>query len=306
LILETNGLTKWYGRQLGCEDICLSVAEGQVFGFLGPNGAGKSTVVKALVGLIFPTSGSARILGKPLGDVDARRRVGFLPENFRYPDWLTGRELLRYYAALYRIDGRQRERRVDAALETVGLLGREGDRIKSYSKGMQQRIGLACALLPDPALVFLDEPSSALDPMGRREVRELILALKQQGRTVFLNSHLLSEVEQICDRVAIIKRGRVVAQGDYRELAAGGLELEIELGGLSEHLVSELISRGYQYRLVQLAQKPYQHRLRLEISRRDQAPEIARMLVEQGADLYSLSISQPSLEDVFVQIMEES
>ncbi|NPV92919.1 MAG: ABC transporter ATP-binding protein [Firmicutes bacterium] len=306
MILETNGLTKWYGRQLGCEDICLSVEEGQVFGFLGPNGAGKSTVVKMLVGLIFPTSGSALILGRPLGNVDARRRVGFLPENFRYPEWLTGRELLRYHASLYRIESRRRERRVAEVIEMVGLKGREGDRIKSYSKGMQQRVGLASALLSDPDLVFLDEPSSALDPIGRREVRELILSLKRQGKTVFLNSHLLSEVEQICDQVAIIKRGRVAAQGDYRELSSGGMELEIELGGLSEHLLSELRARGCQYRLIQLAQKPYQHRLQMSVSRRDQAPEIARLLVEQGADLYSLALRQPSLEEIFVRIMEEN
>lgn len=303
MILETDNLTKWYGSQLGCQDICLSVPEGQVFGFLGPNGAGKSTVIKLLVGLIFPTYGSARILGKPPGDTAARRRMGFLPENFRYPEWLTGRELLDYYSAFYQVEPRRRRQRFAELLELVGLSGREKDRIKSYSKGMQQRLGLACALLANPDIIFLDEPSSALDPLGRREVREIIRELRRQGKTVFLNSHLLGEVEAICDRVAIIKKGRVVAQGSFAELAPGSMELEIEVKELLPSRLARLEAMGYPCRLTPNGPgRPDT----LTVSLKDcgDVPEIARMLVEQGVRLYSLNLKQPPLEEIYVHYME--
>lgn len=218
MIVETSNLTKMYGKKIGCSEICLSVGEGQIFGFLGPNGAGKSTLVKILVGLLFPTSGTAKILGRPLGDLEARRKTGFLPENFRYQDWLTGEELLSFHASLYGLSAQDKKSRIPAVLEQVGLSGKERQRVGTYSKGMQQRIGLACALLPDPELVFLDEPTSALDPLGRREVRQIILDLRRRGKTVFLNSHLLSEVEMICDQVAIIHKGRIISTGVLEEM----------------------------------------------------------------------------------------
>jgi len=208
MVIETFNLTKLYGNKFGCQDICLSVSEGQVFGFLGPNGAGKSTLVKMLMGLITPTSGEARLLGKPLGDLEARKRIGFLPENFRYQEWLTGYELLSFHADLYKLPPGVKAARIKEVLAMVGLTGREGHRIRTYSRGMQQRIGLASALLPDPDLLFLDEPTSALDPLGRKEVRGIIRRLKSLGKTVFLNSHLLSEVEMICDRVRMLSTAR--------------------------------------------------------------------------------------------------
>lgn len=296
LAIETENLTKKYGEKIGCADICLSVPRGQVFGFLGPNGAGKSTLVKMLVGLIFPTSGRARLLGRPLGDREARRRVGFLPELFRYPDWLTGREVLDFYCGLYRL-GEAGRRRIPALLGLVGLSGCAGQRVKAYSKGMQQRLGLACALLPDPELIFLDEPTSALDPLGRREVREIILRLKDEGRTVFLNSHLLGEVERVCDRVGVIRQGRLVADGVLEEMLAAKLKVELEAAGWTPELEAALarLGSGFSRR---------GRRAGLVLGDREDIARVAEVVVAHGARLYSLVPGQRSLEDLFVDLME--
>ena len=187
----------------GCKNITLQVPRGSVFGFLGQNGAGKSTFVRAMLGLLHPTSGKAVMLGHPIGSVEARKKVGYLPELFRYPDWLTGTQLLEHHAQLCGLSRSERKTIIRDVVEQVGMAGREKERIRGFSKGMQQRIGLACALLSDPELIFLDEPTSALDPIGRKEVRELIARLRDQGKTIFLNSHLLSEMESICDHVCV-------------------------------------------------------------------------------------------------------
>ena len=224
--IEISNLRKEYGRKVALEDLSLSVQPGEVFGFLGPNGAGKTTTIKVLLGLVRPTSGHARIFGVPSSDPEARRHVGYLPENFRFQDWLTGIELLELHADLADMPRADRERRIPEALHLVGLGDRGGDRIRGYSKGMLQRIGLAQAIIHNPRLVLLDEPTSALDPIGRREVRDLIRTLSARGMTVFLNSHLLSEVEMVCDRVAIIDRGRVVRSGRLDDLVTPGRSLE--------------------------------------------------------------------------------
>src|SRR5579884_520509 len=215
-VIEVHRLAKWYGRVLALADLTLCVRRGQVFGFLGPNGAGKTTSVKLLVGLVHASGGDGCVLGYRLGDRRARTRLGYLPELFRYPDWLSAREVLDFHA---RICGRSvRTREIDEALELVGLERRATDRVAAFSKGMQQRLGLAVALLGNPDLMILDEPTSALDPAGRLEVRELLHRLRANGTTVFLNSHLLTEVEQVCDRIAIVTKGRVVAQGTIGEI----------------------------------------------------------------------------------------
>jgi ABC-2 type transport system ATP-binding protein len=224
--VEIVNLRKTYGRKVALEDLSLSIQPGEVFGFLGPNGAGKTTTVKVLLGLVRPTSGQARIFGIPATHPDARREVGYLPENFRFQDWLTGQELLELHADLADMSSDERKRRIPEVLRLVGLADRGNDRIKSYSKGMLQRIGLAQAILHDPRLVLLDEPTSALDPIGRREVRDLIRGLANRGMTVFLNSHLLSEVEMVCDRVAIIDRGRVVRSGRLSDMVSANQSLE--------------------------------------------------------------------------------
>jgi ABC-2 type transport system ATP-binding protein len=216
--IETTELSKRYGATTALAGLTMRVERGEVFGFLGPNGAGKTTAVTLLLGLARPTGGSGNLLGAPLGDRSARRRVGYLPELFRYQPWMRAREVLRLHCELAGIEPSRRPAEIDGALEAVGLSDRADDVVGRYSKGMQQRLGLGVALLGRPELVFLDEPTSALDPVGRVDVRSIITAAQQRGTAVFLNSHLLTEVERVCDRVAIIDRGRVVAQGPIDEL----------------------------------------------------------------------------------------
>lgn len=293
MVIETHDLTKLYGEKVGCEKICLSVGEGQIFGFLGPNGAGKSTFVKMLVGLIKPTSGTAKLLGAPLGDVAARRRLGFLPENFRYQDWLSGRELLYYHAALAFIPRHERASRIDEVLRMVKLSAAADGKIKTYSKGMQQRVGIAAALISDPDLLFLDEPTSALDPIGRLEVREIITSLRDRGKAVFLNSHLLSELEMICDSVAIIKGGRVVEEGTLTELLKGRVEVEVtasQLNGSMERVVEGLgrvlVTQGAG--------------VLVELDSEDMIPVLAARIIESGGKLYNLSRKKRTLEELFL------
>jgi ABC-2 type transport system ATP-binding protein len=217
MIIDTEGLAKRYGRTTALTDLTMAVEAGEVFGFLGPNGAGKTTAVKLLLGLARPTGGRGTVLDAPLGDRRARARIGYLPELFRYQPWLRAREVLELHARL--AGGLDRSRAaIDAALDEVGLLDRAGDAVGAFSKGMQQRLGLGVALLGSPALVILDEPTSALDPVGRADVRAIIRRARDAGTTVFLNSHLLTEVERVCDRVAIVDHGRVLASGRLDDL----------------------------------------------------------------------------------------
>jgi ABC-2 type transport system ATP-binding protein len=226
--IETTELSKQYGSTTALAGLTMRVERGEVFGFLGPNGAGKTTAVKLLLGLARPTGGSGQLLGSPLGDRSARRRVGYLPELFRYQPWMRARDVLRLHCQLAGLDrGRWRDE-IESALEVVGLHDRAADLVGRFSKGMQQRLGLGVALLGRPELVFLDEPTSALDPVGRVDVRSIITTARDHGTTVFLNSHLLTEVERVCDRVAIVDRGRIVAQGRIDELLGeSGVRLRV-------------------------------------------------------------------------------
>jgi ABC-2 type transport system ATP-binding protein len=224
--IETHGLRKQFGAKVAVADLSLTIGRGEVFGFLGPNGAGKTTSIKMLLGLVRPDAGTATVLGAPLNDTAARARIGFLPEHFRFHEVLTGRELLRFHGRLYGMRGVALEARIDELLYRMDLQD-AGDRsIAGYSKGMLQRTGLAQALLNQPDLVFLDEPTSGLDPLGRRLVRDLIRELRSLGTTVFLNSHLLGEVEATCDRVAFVRDGAVVAALTMDEVRARGQSLE--------------------------------------------------------------------------------
>ena len=218
LAVETRSLRKAYGATVALEALDIRVGAGEVFGFLGPNGAGKTTAVKLLLGLTRPSGGDGMVLGRPLGDREARRRIGYLPELFRYQAWLTAREVLDLHARLAGLPVAGRAAEVDRVLALVGLTGRDRERTGGFCKGMQQRLGLATALLGDPALVILDEPTSALDPVGRDDVRAIIREASERGSAVLLNSHLLGEVERLCDRVAIVNHGRVVAAGSLGEL----------------------------------------------------------------------------------------
>ncbi|HXG64878.1 MAG TPA: ABC transporter ATP-binding protein, partial [Blastocatellia bacterium] len=228
IVIEINQLTKDY--QVGflkkktvraLDSLSLEVRRGEIFAFLGPNGAGKTTTLKLLMRLIYPTSGSARILGQPIDDVATRARIGYLPENPYFYDYLSGHELLEYTAALFGIPKPQAKARASELLQLVGLEEERANRqLRKYSKGMLQRIGIAQALVNDPEVIFLDEPMSGLDPIGRREVRDLMLSLRRQNKTIFFSSHILSDVETLCDRAAILKRGRLVRSGTIQELTA--------------------------------------------------------------------------------------
>jgi len=216
--IETKALRKAYGRTIALESLDIRVEPGEVFGFLGPNGAGKTTAVKLLLGLTRPTSGTGSVLGRPLGDRRTRRRIGYLPELFRYQAWLTAHEVLALHADLAGLQRADHRSEIARVLSLAGLAARAEDRTGGFSKGMQQRLGLAAALLGDPALVILDEPTSALDPVGRDDVRGIIREAQDRGTAVLLNSHLLGEVERLCDRVAIVNKGRVVASGSLGDL----------------------------------------------------------------------------------------
>ena len=245
-----------------------------------------------------PTAGKAQVAGYPPQDIKGRRQVGFLPENFRLHGWLQGEELLIFHARLAGRDGRSARQQAAGVLNLVGLAGEGKKLVANYSKGMQQRLGLAAALVGDPRVVFLDEPTSALDPLGRRQVREVLLALKEAGKTIFLNSHLLSEVEQICDQVAIINRGTVVAGGRLADLQAGPAAVSIRLGGLSEELAADLRGR---YPDLQLEGD----RLVLALGDREEIAALVARLVAGGCRIYEVAPGHNSLEDIFVHLIRE-
>ena len=296
LAIETQGLRKVFADKVAVADLSLSVERGEVFGFLGPNGAGKTTAVKMLLGLIRPSDGTANLLGAPLGDRQTRARVGFLPEHFRFHDWLTASEFLKLHADLYRMAPETSARRIPELLELVGLTPHATKRLHAFSKGMLQRIGLAQALLNYPELVILDEPTSGLDPVGRRLVRDIIRDLRQQGTTVFLNSHLLSEVEITCDRVAFIKFGDVLQTSPLQELVEGELSVEIRARGLDPDIVAGLSRWSKNVRA------DGEH-LSLTLSSETDIPAVNRHLVENGVEVYALRPQHISLEDLFIEIV---
>src|SRR5438552_2265113 len=235
-VIDARQVTKRFGTKVAVSELSLSIGPGEIFGFLGPNGAGKTTAIKILLGLITPDGGGATVLGAPVGNRQARARMGFLPEHFRFHDCLTGRELLRFHGRLHGLRGVTLDVRIDDLLARVDLLDAAERPLREYSKGMLQRAGLAQALVNDPELVFLDEPTSGLDPLGRLLVRDLIRDLRARGTTVFLNSHLLGEIEVTCDRVAFVKHGRVVHEMSLID-ARARLEVELKIDPVEPTLI---------------------------------------------------------------------
>jgi len=294
--IETHELRKLYGDIVAVGGLTLQVQQGEVFGFLGPNGAGKTTSIKMLLSLIAPSAGSARLLGKPLGSRSVRSRIGFLPEHFRFHDWLTGCEFLTLHGELYGMAKERLRPRIKELLDLVGLAPFEHKLLRTYSKGMLQRIGLAQALLNDPLLVFLDEPTSGLDPNGRRLVRDIIHDLRQKGTTVFLNSHLLSEVEITCDRVAFIKQGEVVQTSQLKSLVDGETSVTIRCSEPTPDILNGLEQFGKNLRA-------NGDTLTLTVSEEDCLPAITRYLVAQGVDVYAIIPQRLSLEDLFIQVV---
>lgn len=295
LAIETEALRKVFGDNTAVQRLTLQVKQGEVFGFLGPNGAGKTTSVKILLGLVSPTSGAARLLGAPLGNRAARARMGFLPEHFRFHDWLSAEEFLTLHGQLHRMARPLLRQRIADLLDLVGLTAFRTKQLRTFSKGMLQRIGLAQALLNRPDLVFLDEPTSGLDPVGRRLVRDIIRDLRGQGTTVFLNSHLLSEVEITCDRVAFIKRGEVVRVSELQTLVEGETSVILRAGRLTPEILSGLAQWARDVRVDG-------GHVTFTITSESSLPAIAHYLVDCGAEIYALTPQRLSLEDLFIQL----
>jgi len=296
LAIRTRGLRKTFLNNVAVEGLTLEVPRGEVFGFLGPNGAGKSTSIKMMLGLVAPTSGEAEVLGRPAGEVETRRKIGFLPEHFQFYGWLSGWELLDVHGRLHGMSRPKLRQRIPMLLELVGLNAHRDKRVREFSKGMLQRIGLAQALLNEPELIFLDEPTSGLDPIGRRLVRDIIKAQRERGATVFLNSHLLSEVEVTCDRVAFIKRGEVL----QTRLVEGSADLQttvtMRVKKVGAEILSGLARWGTWVRLDG-------ERLSFAVANAEVLPEVMRYLTSHGADVFEVIPQRQSLEESFLQIV---
>ncbi len=298
LTIDAAGLRKDYGTRTAVRDLTLQVGRGEAFGFLGPNGAGKSTSIKMLLGLVRPTSGRALLLGEPVGSRDVRARIGFLPEHFRFYDWLSASELVTLHGRLCGVSDQVLQSRVPRLLDRVGLGLQYSKPIRSYSKGMMQRVGLAQAMVNEPEILFLDEPTSGLDPAGRKLVREIVREQRDRGATVFLNSHLLGEVEQSCDRVAFIRDGQVVGEYEMGAWQKQQTNVEIEAAGISP--ASKALLEMIEGVVVETHAG---RRLRLRLDNDACLPDAVRLLVENGASIYAVVPQRVSLEDLFLEMM---
>ncbi|HEY8494457.1 MAG TPA: ABC transporter ATP-binding protein [Myxococcota bacterium] len=301
-VVSVEGLVKDFRPGFGLRrkrvlhGISFRVLENEIFGFVGPNGAGKTTALKVLMGLIHPTAGRARILGHDISETEFRRHVGFLPENPYFYDHLTAREILRFYARLCGLTGRAMDRRVDMLLEWVDLTHAADARLRTYSKGMLQRVGIAQALVHDPAVVFLDEPMSGLDPIGRKEIRDLILRLHHEGKTVFMNTHILSDVETICDRVAIIVKGVIRYEGRIASFLGDELENDVVLARVPAALAAAL-----EQRFGPLRGKGETVELRVPAKQLD---EVLQQALASGAGVVSVTPHRASLETIFLSAVQ--
>ena len=306
LAIETIELTKdyavgfWRKRpRRALDGLSLQVEAGEVFGFLGPNGAGKTTTLKLLLQLVFPTSGDARVLGRPPGDLTAKRRLGYLPENPYFYDYLTAEELLNYFGGLLGLRGPERGKRVSSLLDEVGIGADRRLQLRKFSKGMLQRVGIAQALLNEPELVIFDEPMSGLDPLGRRDVRQLILRLRDRGCTVFFSSHVLSDAETLCSRVAILAKGRMVASGRLSEILAFGVRgWELVVADVRDDVIARHKSRCTRALPIGAG------RFALELPIETPPEQLLAELIAEGGRLVSLNPLRETLEDFFVEKVE--
>jgi ABC-2 type transport system ATP-binding protein len=302
--IETEGLIKifrsrWSGKEVRAVDgISLRVEQGATFGLLGPNGAGKTTFVKLLLSCAHPTAGRATVFGRDARDAEARRPIGYLPENHRFPTYMTGRSMLDFYGALSGMDAASRRKRIPELLATVGLAEWGDVRLGKYSKGMLQRVGLAQALMHAPTLLILDEPTDGVDPIGRRQIREILQTLEHQGVTIFLNSHLLAEVELFCHDVAIIHRGRVALEGKVKDLTAGsGYRVEAE--NVPERLQQDLRNRAR-------VAAERNGNIEFIFASREEANQAVDLLRAEHCAIEAVARTNSTLEDIFVKVVNES
>jgi ABC-2 type transport system ATP-binding protein len=296
-IIETRNVAKDYGRIRALKGVSLRVERGEIYGLLGQNGAGKTTLIKILLGITRDSGGEARILGEPAGKAEVRRRVGYLPEDHRFPDYHTAYSLLNFYGELLGVPRAERRRRIPAALEMVGLVGRMHYKIRTYSKGMKQRVGIAQALFHDPELIFLDEPTDGVDPIGRKAIRGLLERLRDQGKTMFINSHLLGEVELLCDRVGILQRGEMIREGSVDELTR---QRGLFVVGLAPGQIlpeSELAEKGYR---VRRADEFWE----VELSDGQSIDPVVDLVRARGLNLRHLVEKRQTLEDLFLKTVE--
>jgi ABC-2 type transport system ATP-binding protein len=297
--VATTALRKTYGRIDALRGVSIAVEPGQIFGLLGQNGAGKSTFVKILLGIVGKTGGEAELLGEPAGTVAVRRRVGYLPEDHQFPGYHTARSLLDVYGQLYGMQRADRQKAADAALDVVGLRKRADYKVRTYSKGMKQRLGIAQAIFHDPDVIFLDEPTDGVDPVGRREVRDLLEQLKHRGKTIFLNSHLLGEIELICDRVAILQAGQLIREGTVADLTRQANRFVIGLAPGQAFPTDEVRDLGYPV-------TPAGDFTEIELADDQTVDPVLDLLNLKGLNLRHLVEKKQTLEDVFVGTVESS
>jgi ABC-2 type transport system ATP-binding protein len=296
--IEVNHLTKDYVNVRALDKLSLEVRKGECFGLLGPNGAGKTTLMKILLNLISPSSGSVKIFNQPVKNENIREKIGYLPERVMIYGFLKGNEFLDYQGKLYGMDPARRKRRIEECLRVVGMREERSRKIEEYSKGMVQRIGLAQALLNEPELLLLDEPAAGLDPISNKEIRDVLLKLKEAGVTIFINSHLLSEIEMTCDRVAIFHRGHLVKMGNKQELTSKEELIELQVEGINDMLIQKLSEVSSQLQsegdLITLTPK-----------HAEAISTIPEIVINRGGKLLSLTTRTESLEDIFYRLIKE-
>jgi ABC-2 type transport system ATP-binding protein len=298
-VIETVDLRKKYRRIQALKGVSLKVDKGEIYGLLGQNGAGKSTLVKILLSIVRRTEGEAFLLGEPIGNTNARKRVGYLPEDHRFPEYHSAHSLLVFYSGLYGLSRDEQKKRIPEMLDMVGLKGRMHSKIRTYSKGMKQRLGLAQAMFHNPEVIILDEPTDGVDPVGRKEIRAIMQQLKAEGKTIFLNSHLLGEVELICDRVAILQRGEMIREGDIATLTKQKGHFQVGLADGQELPSQELASKGYSVR---------KDGIYWEIGVQDgqTIDPVIDFMRDRGLKLRHLVEKRQSLEDLFMQTVESA
>lgn len=304
--IEINQITKVFRANrnkldiTALNDFSLSVSKGEIFGLLGPNGAGKTTLIKILLGVVYPTIGSANLLSEPITNYKIKSRIGFLPENHKFPNYLTAEQTLKYFAKLSGVNHSNLNERIDELLALVKMSEWKKTKIKKYSKGMMQRLGLAQAMINEPELIFLDEPTDGVDPIGRKEIRDILIDLKERGTTIFLNSHLLSEVEMVSDRVAILNKGKLLKEGSVKELTTSEEIYEIETSNVLPNIYS--IPEFSSYKITQ----ENDHKLSINVGDDDELNFVIDQLRKHRVNIKTINVQKNSLEELFVSLIKDS